>query len=101
MASVQHPRTWVRDSLGVIDPAASGGFRLEYSTVRGRRGFQGVLRHRWVAERTFTWLLHSRRLAGDYERLTASDEALIYATMSRLMTRRLARTASTPFSDSL
>jgi hypothetical protein len=29
------------------------------------------------------------------------DEAPIYATMSRLMTRRLARTESTPFSDSL
>ena len=45
-------------------------------------------------ERTFAWLLHSRRLARDYERLTATDEALIYATMSRLMARRLARMES-------
>jgi len=42
-------------------------------------------------ERTFSWLLHSRRLARDYEHLTSTDEALIYATMSRLMLRRLAR----------
>jgi hypothetical protein len=39
-------------------------------------------------------LLHSRRLVRDYERLTATDEALIYAAMSRLMLRRLARTQS-------
>jgi putative transposase len=88
---VQHPRTWERGFLGVRDPTAPGGFRLEYSTVRGKRGFQGVLPRRWVVERTFAWLLHSRRLARAYERLTATDEALIYATMSRLMARRLAR----------
>ena len=52
-------------------------------------------------ERTFSWLVHSRRLARDYERLTETDEALIYVTLARLMTRRLARTASAPFSDSL
>jgi putative transposase len=90
---VQHPRTWERGFLGVWDPSAPGGFRLEYSTVRGKRGFQGVLPRRWVVERTFAWLMHRRRLARAYERLTATDEALIYATMSRLMTRRLARRA--------
>jgi transposase len=41
-------------------------------------------------ERTFAWLLHSRRLARDYERLPVTDVALIYATMSRLMLHRLA-----------
>ena len=45
-------------------------------------------------ERTFAWLMHSRRLARAYERLTATDEALIYATMTRLMARRLARMGS-------
>jgi len=98
---VQHPRTWSRGFLGVLDPSAPGGFRLEYSTVRGKKGFQGVLPRRWVVERTFSWLLHSRRLARDYERLTTTDEALIYVTMSRLMARRLARKAPTPFSSSL
>jgi len=42
-------------------------------------------------ERTFVWLGQSRRLNKDYERLYESSEALIYATMSRLMVRRLAR----------
>lgn len=60
-----------------------------------RRGIEDKTKlgcHRWVVERTFAWLLHSRRLARDYERLTSTDEALIYATMTRLMARRLART---------
>jgi transposase len=39
-----------------------------------------VLPRRWTVERTFSWLLHSRRLALDYERLTATDEAQIYVT---------------------
>ena len=86
---VQHPRTWERGFLGVMDPVR--GFRLEYVTIKGKKGFQGVLPRRWVVERTFSWLVHSRRLVRDYERLTATDEALIYATMSRLMLRRLSR----------
>src|ERR687884_57029 len=86
---VRHPRTWERGFRGVMDPVT--GFRLEWITVKGKKGFQGVLPRRWVGERTFSWLLHSRRLVRDYERLTATDEALIYATMSRLMLRRLAR----------
>ena len=32
----------------------------------------------------------SRRLSKDYERLCETSEAMIYATMSRLMVRRLA-----------
>ena len=55
-------------------------------------GFQ-VLPRRWVIERTFAWLGHARRLAKDYERLPETVVAMIYATMSRLMLRRLARLA--------
>jgi putative transposase len=88
---VQHPRTWERGFLGVMDPAAPGGFRLEYSTVRGKKGFQGVLPRRWAVERTFSWLGQSRRLSKEYEHLCETSEALIYATMTRLMARRLAR----------
>ncbi|HBF80178.1 MAG TPA: IS5 family transposase [Streptomyces sp.] len=36
-----------------------------------------VLPRRWVVERTFAWLMHSRRLARDYETLTATSEAMI------------------------
>ncbi|HAF23493.1 MAG TPA: IS5 family transposase [Blastocatellia bacterium] len=55
------------------------------------KGFRGVLPRRWVVERTFGWLLQSRRLSKDYERLCETSEALIYATMTRLMVRRMAR----------
>ena len=56
-----------------------------------RTGFRGVLPRRWVVERTFSWLGQSRRLSKDYERLCETAETLIYATMTRLMARRLAR----------
>ena len=55
-------------------------------------GFQ-VLPRRWVIERTFAWLVQARRLAKDYERLPDTAAAMIYAAMSRLMLRRLARLA--------
>ena len=49
-----------------------------------------VLPRRWVVERTFSWLGQSRRLSKEYERRCTSREAMIDATMSRLMVRRLA-----------
>jgi putative transposase len=53
------------------------------------KGFQ-VLPRRWVVERTFAWLCRYRRLSKDYEVLTETSEAMIYAAMVRLMVRRLA-----------
>jgi putative transposase len=44
-----------------------------------------------VVERTISWIDQQRRMSKDYERLCASGEALVYAAMIRLMTRRLAR----------
>ena len=38
---------------------------------------------RWVVERSFGWLLWSRRLSKDYERLPQMSEAFIYVTMIR------------------
>jgi transposase len=55
----------------------------------GATGFT-VLPRRWVAERTFAWLVRNRRLARDYERLTANSETMIKAAMIRLMAARLA-----------
>jgi transposase len=52
-----------------------------------------VLPHRWVVERTFGWLLRSRRLARDYERRPDSSEAMIRWSMTMLMIRRLAAPA--------
>jgi transposase len=50
-----------------------------------------LLPRRWVVERTFAWLGHSRRLSEDYERLSAVSEVMISGAMSRLMLRRLAQ----------
>ncbi|WP_373430527.1 IS5 family transposase [Streptomyces sp. B3I8] len=50
-----------------------------------------VLPRRWVAERTFAWLVHSRRLGRDYETLPASSEAMIRWSMVTRMSRHLAR----------
>lgn len=50
-----------------------------------------VLPRRWVIERTFGWLTRYRWLARDYEGLLLTSEVLIYAAMSSLMLRRLAR----------
>ncbi|EAZ88479.1 transposase [Crocosphaera chwakensis CCY0110] len=52
-------------------------------------GFQ-VLPRRWVVERTFSWLVNSRRLSLDYELLPEVSEAFIYTAMIRIMLRRLA-----------
>ncbi|MFG3518571.1 transposase [Streptomyces bobili] len=44
-----------------------------------------VLPMRWVAERTFAWLMNSRRLARDYETLPATSEAMIrWSTVTRM-----------------
>lgn len=53
------------------------------------REFQ-VLPHRWIVERTFGWLGRYRRLSKDYEGLTESSQALIYAAMIRIMIKRIA-----------
>jgi transposase len=54
-----------------------------------QKGFV-VLPKRWIVERLFAHLMRSRRLARDYERRTASAEAMVYWSMTMVMTRRLA-----------
>ena len=54
------------------------------------KGFK-VLPHRWIVERTFGWLGRYRRLSKDYEGLTESSQALIYAAMIHIMVRRMAK----------
>jgi putative transposase len=67
------------------------GKKVDWQKLLPPRGFQ-VLPRRWVVERSLAWICHNRRMARDYERLCASGEAFVYAAMSRLMVRRLART---------
>jgi putative transposase len=69
---------------------AKEGKKLEWQSLMPPRGFR-VLPRRWVVERTFAWISHNRRMAKDYERLCATGEAFVYAAMTRLMVRRLAR----------
>jgi transposase len=54
-----------------------------------------VLPHRWVVERTLSWITRHRRTVRDYERLPAHHETCIYWAMIIIMTRRLARQPAT------
>jgi transposase len=73
--------SWAKDRLGIL---------LEIvKRTDDVKGFK-VLPRRWVVERTLGWLVRNRRLARDYERLTANSEAMIKVAMIRLMTIRLA-----------
>ena len=47
------------------------------------------LPRRWVVERTFAWIGHSRRMSKDYERQIPTSESLVYLVMIRLMLTRL------------
>jgi transposase len=69
---------------------AKEGVAVEWRKMMPPEGYV-VLPRRWVVERTLSWIDHNRRMSKDYERTAASGEALVYAAMIRLMTRRLAR----------
>ena len=101
---------WVRKTLGwsveIVErpkkPAPEGvllawarewakeGVRVDWQKLLPPKGYL-VLPRRWVVERTLSWIEQQRRMSKDYERLCASGEAMVYAAMIRLMTRRLAR----------
>jgi putative transposase len=69
---------------------AKEGQKVDWQRLMVPRGFVALPR-RWVVERTFAWLSQNRRMSKDYERLCSTSEAFIYAAMTRLMARRLAR----------
>ncbi len=87
-------RIWADGSYGghlVGWAKRTGGWVLEIvKRPQDAVGFQ-VLPRRWVVERTLAWVGRYRRLSKDYEARPETSEALIYAAMSRLMMRRLAR----------
>jgi putative transposase len=56
----------------------------------GRKGF-AVLPRRWVVERSFAWIGRYRRLSKDYEALTSTSEAMLWAAFGTTMLRRLAK----------
>ncbi|WP_344641618.1 IS5 family transposase [Kitasatospora cystarginea] len=67
--------------------------RIALTVVRRTDDTTGfvVLPKRWLVERTFAWLMRSRRLARDYEGRADTSEAMIRWSMSMVMSRRLAR----------
>ncbi len=69
---------------------------VKRSDTQPRSAF-AVQPHRWIVERTFSWLGGCRRLSKDYEYQVESSEALIYTAMSHLMLRRLARSPTNGF----
>lgn len=72
--------SWARDTLNIVVEIVK--------RTDDVKGFK-VLPRRWVVERSFGWLVRNRRLARDYERLTATSEAMIKVAMIRLMLVRL------------
>ncbi|MFV0131742.1 transposase [Streptomyces sp. HMX87] len=63
---------------------ALAALHLAVTVIKRSDGVSGfvVLPRRWVVERTFGWLLRSRRLARDYERRPDSSEAMILWSMT-------------------
>ena len=68
---------------------AKEGVAVDWLKLLPSKGYL-VLPRRWVVERTLSWIDQQRRMSKDYERHCASGEALVYAAIIRLMTRRLA-----------
>jgi transposase len=54
------------------------------------KGFK-LLPRRWVVERTFGWLMKSRRLVRDYERKPSHHEAFVYLAMIGFAAKRLTK----------
>ncbi len=88
-------KVWVDGNYSGADYLAlikkETGIELEVvEREEGQVGFKLVPR-RWVVERTFSGFLNYRRLSKEYEYLLYNADAMLYAAMVHLMTRRLAR----------
>src|SRR5215207_11655511 len=90
---VERPRKAAPDEVLMrwAEELAKEGKMVDWQKLLPPRAFQ-VLPRRWVVERSFAWTCHNRRMSKDYEKLCAISEAFVYAAMSRLMLRGLART---------
>jgi transposase len=75
--------------------AAFGIVVAVVSKPAGQAGFVPLPR-RWVVERFFGWLTHSRRLARDYERDPAYSEAWVYLAETHRLLKHLAPDTSLP-----
>ena len=82
-----YPAEWLEQ--WVRDLKQTHKIDLESTTNKEGKGFQ-VVPWRWAVERTFSWLLNSRRHSRDYERLTVNSAAMIQVSMIHLLLKRLA-----------
>ncbi|MFI9630903.1 transposase [Streptomyces sp. NPDC052042] len=78
---------------GPLVDFAAKALHLALTVVKRSADVSGfvVLPRRWVVERTFGWLMRSRRLTRDYERRTDTSEAMVLWSMTMVMSRRLAK----------
>ncbi|MGT2908187.1 transposase [Streptococcus dentiloxodontae] len=53
------------------------------------KGSWQIIPKRWVVERTFSWLNHSRRLAKDIEKSVSSEVAFVKLSHMSLILRTL------------
>ena len=87
-------KIWVDQGYkaGVVEWAQTElGYLLEVvMRPPGSTGF-AVLPRRWVVERSFAWIGRYRRLSKEYEALTATSEAMIWAAFGGTMLRRLVK----------
>lgn len=74
--------------------AAAAAPRWRIEVVRRPAGVKGfvLLPKRWVIERTFGWLMRSRRLGRDHERRTDSSEAMVQVSSIHLSSNGSSRT---------
>jgi putative transposase len=75
---------------------STGDWKLD--VVKRPAGMRGWSRQpkRGIVERTFAWLLRSRRLVVDYERKVPTSETLSEGAMTRLLVARLGRASAPP-----
>jgi transposase len=87
---VRKPKKPVPEKVAEVWAEEWGKKVVDWHRLMPPRGLR-VLPRRWVVERTFARISHNRRMAKDYERLCATGDSFVYAAMTRLMVRRLAR----------
>ncbi|MEV7676699.1 IS5 family transposase [Streptomyces sp. NPDC088752] len=84
-------KSWVDTGFKntVVEHGARLGIDVEVVNRNPKtRGFQ-LVKRRWVVERSIGWIMMHRRLARDYETLTANSEAMIHIASIDNLTRRI------------
>ncbi|MFH8336328.1 IS5 family transposase [Streptomyces sp. AM6-12] len=84
-------KSWVDTGFknAVVEHGVKLGIDVEVVNRNpGVRGFH-VVKRRWVVERSIGWIMMHRRLARDYETLTASSEAMIHVASIDNLAKRI------------